>query len=456
MIARTFNLGNSRELWVEYMKISNMLMAMLLLSMAGTAALPALAQDESQGGAGASIKAPANESELAFFVQSAAAHARDAGKYEAIKDFMDLNSSWVRGDVYIFAHDFNGTSLCLPFMPKEVGTDRSSIQNDKGVYINRNMRAIALNGSGYYEYDWNNPLTNKSEPKVSYVMKVDDTWYLGAGIYRAQLSGESENDSGISSIILSNLTGSVAGNKESNMAYFLLLLQADLQGKLNDLDEAVADSSYQLSTAGIKGEKAREILQNLTNSGSSFLEATTGSIEGKIEIAEPAAYRNFEGADISKSESTIRLMLTKSPDFSEVLRLVEGYNASIISYPVFSASGQLIGAVGAIMRPDEAIGSIAVPLLNGTNYSVTVIQKDGLNLYDTDSSQIGKNLFEDPIYKPYPQLLALGRDVVAERSGMGSYVFLNKEHNENVTKEICWTTVGLHDNEWRLVAIRSY
>jgi len=438
------------------MKISNMLMAILLLSMAGAATLPALAQDASVGVTGASIKAPANESELASFVQSAAAHGRDVGKNEAIKDFMDINGSWVRGDVYIFAHDFNGTSLCLPFMPKEVGTDRSNIQNDKGVYINRNMRAIALNGSGYYEYDWNNPLTNKSEPKVSYVMKVDNTWYLGAGIYRAQLSGESENDSGISSIILSNLTGSVACSKESNMAYFLLLLQADLQGKLNDLDEEVADSSYQLIAAGIKGEKAREILQNLTNSGSSFIEATTGSIEGKIDIAEPAAYRNFEGADISKSESTVRLMQTKSPDFSEVLRLVEGYNASIISYPVFSASGQLIGAVGAIMRPDEVIASIAVPLLNGTNYSVTVIQKDGLNLYDTDSSQIGRNLFEDPIYKPYPQLLALGRDVVAERSGMGSYVFLNKEHDENVTKEICWTTVGLHGNEWRLVAIRSY
>jgi hypothetical protein len=421
------------------MKIRNMLIAILLLSMAGTAALPALAQDDSSGGMGASIKAPANESALASFVQSAEAHARDVGKYEAIKDFMDLNGSWVRGDVYIFAHDFNGTSLCLPFMPEEVGTDRSNIQNDKGVYINRDMRAIALNGSGYYEYNWDNPLTNQSEPKVSYVMKVDDTWYLGAGIYRAQSSGKSENGSGIA----------------SNMAYFLLRLQSDLQGKLNDLDKAVADSSYQLSTAGIKGEKARDILRNLTNSSSSLLEATTGSIDGKITAAEPAAYRNFEGTDISKSKSTLRLMQTKSPDFSEVSRLVEGYNASIIAYPVFSASGQLIGTMGAIFKPEEVIGLIAMPLLNGTNYSVTVIQKDGLSLYDTDSSQIGKNLFEDPIYRPYPQLLALGRDVVTERSGMGSYVFLNKEHDENVTKEVCWTTVGLHGYEWRLVAIRS-
>ncbi len=60
------------------------------------------------------------------------------------------------------------------------------IQNDQGVYINREMRAIALNGSGFYEYRWRNPISNQSEPKVSYVSKVDDTWWLGAGIYEAQ------------------------------------------------------------------------------------------------------------------------------------------------------------------------------------------------------------------------------------------------------------------------------
>jgi len=127
---------------------------------------------------------PADRNELKAFVEEAASHAMFAGKEKALKDFMDLNSTWVRGDVYIFAQDFNGTSLCLPFLPDKVGTNRMDIQNDKGVYINREMRSIALNGSGFYEYSWRNPISHQSEPKVSYVTKVDDTWWLGAGIYR--------------------------------------------------------------------------------------------------------------------------------------------------------------------------------------------------------------------------------------------------------------------------------
>ena len=423
------------------MKIKNMIMAIFLLSLANTVILPILAQDEAIGVTSTSLKAPSNESELASFVELAALHAKDVGKNEAIKDFMDRNGSWVKGDIYIFAHDFNGTSLCLPFMPGEVGTDRSNIQNDKGVYINRDMRAIAMNGSGFYEYDWQNPLTNQSEPKVSYVMKVDDTWYLGAGIYKAELNSDKNSENNTIGI-------------DNDMAYFLMQLQASIQGQLNDLDMAVADSSYQLSAAGIEGESARSILRNLTGFSPYFTEATTGSPEGKIVTAEPAVFRISEGTDISKNNVTIRLMQTKDPVLSSVFRLVEGYNASIISYPVFSA-GQFIGAIGAIIKPAEFLGSIIAPRLLKTNYSVTVIQTDGLSLYDSDPSQVGKNLFDDPMYQSYPQLLALGKNVVAERSGMGSYIFLNKEHDRNVTKEVYWTSVGLHGNEWRLVTTRA-
>jgi polar amino acid transport system substrate-binding protein len=128
---------------------------------------------------------PASRDELKTFVEEAYSHVLVVGKDKALKEFMDLKSSWVRGDVYIFAQDFNGSELCLPYMPDKVGTNRLNVTNDQGVYINREMRAIAMKGGGFYEYMWKNPISNQSEPKVSYVTKVDDSWWLGAGIYEA-------------------------------------------------------------------------------------------------------------------------------------------------------------------------------------------------------------------------------------------------------------------------------
>ena len=139
--------------------------------------------EQAEDGTSSSYQPPSSEEELVAFVESAESYARVYGKDIATMDFMDLNGPFVRGDVYIFAADFNGTSLALPYLSSAVGTNRLDLQNSQGVYINREMRSIALNGSGFFDYLWTNPLTNETEPKTSYVTKVDNEWWLGAGIY---------------------------------------------------------------------------------------------------------------------------------------------------------------------------------------------------------------------------------------------------------------------------------
>jgi len=133
-----------------------------------------------------SEKKPANREELKKFVQEAASFALAVGRERAAVEFMDTEGPWVRGDVYIFAHDFNGTALAHPYLPSEVGTNRLDVQDERGVHVGREMRTIALNdGGGFYEYLWTNPVTGQTELKVSYVMKVDETWWIGAGMYES-------------------------------------------------------------------------------------------------------------------------------------------------------------------------------------------------------------------------------------------------------------------------------
>lgn len=139
--------------------------------------------EQADDGTPSSYQQPSSEEELVAFVESAASYARVYGRDIATRDFMDLDGPFVRGDVYIFAADFNGTNLALPYLPSAVGTNQLDIQNSEGVYINREMRSTALYGSSFFEYDWTNPITNDTEPKRSYVTKVDDGWWLGAGIY---------------------------------------------------------------------------------------------------------------------------------------------------------------------------------------------------------------------------------------------------------------------------------
>jgi len=249
----------------------------------------------------------------------------------------------------------------------------------------------------------------------------------------------------------------------TDMPFMLLRIQADVQGSLNDLDLDVANASFDLSATGLEGTNAREVLRRLLETNSNLVEAVTFGKDGKIIVAECQGCEGGEGADISSQEHIAHVLKAKTPTFSGQFLLVEGYHGTALAYPVFSPEGEFLGGISAIIEPYKLMNSMVAPNLrfnistrsNITDYSFWSMHMDGLIAYDRDESQIGKRLFEDPLYEPFPSLLELGKRIVAERAGHGYYSFQVAEGDERVvTKESYWTTVGLHGREWRLIVTK--
>ncbi len=123
------------------------------------------------------------EQRLVAFVEEAASFARANGRDKALAAFNDPNGSWVRGELYVFAYDLNGTVLALPFQPEAVGTSRHGIVDLNGVPYVQDAIAVARNGSGFFRYHYPNPArTYAVEQKTSYVVGLGD-WFVGAGLY---------------------------------------------------------------------------------------------------------------------------------------------------------------------------------------------------------------------------------------------------------------------------------
>ncbi|MGB5101124.1 MAG: cache domain-containing protein [Methanothrix sp.] len=253
-----------------------------------------------------------------------------------------------------------------------------------------------------------------------------------------------------------------ATESETDMLFKLLQFQADVQGNLNDLDVDVANASQNISTTGLEGTGAREVLSKLLETNSNLVEASTFSKDGKIIVTECKGCDRNEGADISGQEHVALILRTKNPTFSKQFLLMEGYNGTALEYPVFSPKGEFLGGISAVIEPDKLLNALVAPLLQNdmynrsgiANYTFWVMDRDGPLLYDEDTSQIGKNLFEDPLYKPFPDLQELVEHrIVAERSGHGNYSYFEViGGNKAVVTKVCyWTTAGLHGREWRLV-----
>jgi signal transduction histidine kinase len=124
---------------------------------------------------------------LVSFVDEAAKYAEENGKEAALQAFNDRNGSFIRGNLYIFAYDFNGTALSLPYQPELLGSDRLDAKDANGVRFVQNSIDQAKRGRGYLYYLYANPSKNMEEElKLGYVRSVDNNWWLGAGIYASE------------------------------------------------------------------------------------------------------------------------------------------------------------------------------------------------------------------------------------------------------------------------------
>jgi polar amino acid transport system substrate-binding protein len=127
---------------------------------------------------------PVTKEELVEFVRRAVSYAKTEGREKAIEEFDEKNGSFFEGQLYIYAYDFNGITLAHPVNPEKIGLSRLNEKDAAGGLFIRDLRDAALNGSGFVEYYYINPTHNNTiEKKLGYVMKVDDTWWLGSGIY---------------------------------------------------------------------------------------------------------------------------------------------------------------------------------------------------------------------------------------------------------------------------------
>lgn len=117
---------------------------------------------------------------LVAFVNEAAGYAQSRGSGAALQEFSNPKGSFVRGDLYIYAYGFNGTTLAHPVNPETIGKLR---EGEIGRFV-REMGAVVKNGSGFYRFEYINPAhNNRLEAKLGYGVQVEDDWWLGSGVY---------------------------------------------------------------------------------------------------------------------------------------------------------------------------------------------------------------------------------------------------------------------------------
>jgi len=87
-------------------------------------------------------------------------------------------------DLYPFIYDMSGTCVAHGARPALIGKNLMDLKDQDGKYLIHEILDIAKGpGSGWVDYKWPNPLTNKIEDKTSYIEKMGD-YVVGVGVYK--------------------------------------------------------------------------------------------------------------------------------------------------------------------------------------------------------------------------------------------------------------------------------
>ena len=93
------------------------------------------------------------------------------------------------------------------------------------------------------------------------------------------------------------------------------------------------------------------------------------------------------------------------------------------------------------------ISSITV----GQDINIGILDQAGMMVHDSDISEVGRNVLNDPMYESFEELRELLRtDLLVNRSGIGLYEFYSSGMGSSIKKHIKWETIDMFESQLRV------
>lgn len=219
------------------------------------------------------------------------------------------------------------------------------------------------------------------------------------------------------------------------------------------------DSDLNASTArlslllGDTGKVRSELKGMFANHPDYVVEYAFVSPPGILEIIEPPAYYPSQGVNISSQDHVIRLFGEKVPVLSNTFLAAEGFNAAVNAHPVIR-DGKAAGALSPLFYPHRMLDPIIDPLILDQDFEIWMMDSGGTLIWDQDIPDIGRNLFTDPYYDPFPNLKIALEKIAAEEYGETTYSFFQAGTSIEVVKRAHWVTFTHHGQQWKIVHVK--
>ena len=121
--------------------------------------------------------------DVVSLVNKAVALMKEQGVNETIRQIMDPAGGFIKGELYVFVLDLNGTIVANGDSPESVGSSAIMSRDQSGLYfIQKMLKQAFAYGQGWVKYHWFSPCTGKMAAKQVFFKRIGG-FVVGAGFY---------------------------------------------------------------------------------------------------------------------------------------------------------------------------------------------------------------------------------------------------------------------------------
>ncbi len=117
--------------------------------------------------------------------EAAAKLVKEKGLDAAKAEISKKDGPFVSANTYVYLQKMDGTMEAHPMNAALIGKNTLDLKDVNGKEFCKEFIKIAKGtGSGWVDYMWPKPGEEKPSQKNSYVLKIDDNTFVGAGYYK--------------------------------------------------------------------------------------------------------------------------------------------------------------------------------------------------------------------------------------------------------------------------------
>ncbi len=220
---------------------------------------------------------------------------------------------------------------------------------------------------------------------------------------------------------------------------------------LDDNAMYVACAANEIANGKTDADSSRQVLANLYQK--STLAQTIMYVNESMTAV--SVYPNIISSSVGTNQSVYgtdeAYYAGKDVVLTKYMHLDDGTNASVLSAPVY-INGVWKGYVSMSFDSSRLFGDIEEYLTDVYGYHLFVIQTDGIQVYDYDLGERGKNIDSLPEYEE--ETIQVTIDLFKEeKSGTSAYFFNKTGSDEIVEKSVVWDTLEFGGQTWRIIVI---